>query len=208
MTITPSLSSSDSNDLHVDFLTELVDSEFDYLLSYAKRYFRAVETCEDLVQETFLAATESIGRFQKKSSPRTWLVGILKHKCLNRIRQSKDRVHLTIKEGAETFSSDIFDKKGHWSENVSFTDWRKNPALALEQKHFFRALETCLTKLPEKMRQIFLLRELEGHSFEFIVEEFSLSAANLRVMMHRARVSLQLCLQGNWLTSSHLKEQP
>src|SRR3989475_11436423 len=65
-----------------------VDAHADYLFNFAIGQVRDANTAEDLVQDTFLAAVKAQNRFGGKSSARTWLVGILRHKIYDHLRKT------------------------------------------------------------------------------------------------------------------------
>ncbi|MBN8550705.1 MAG: sigma-70 family RNA polymerase sigma factor [Deltaproteobacteria bacterium] len=184
--------------VHNDKLETLVEENFDYLYRYAYRYFRSSDLAEDLVQETFLAATEAYDRFEGKSSPRTWLTSILRHKIIDRLR-TKHREEPVDFDALERESlGTMFNEVEHWQRDTAPVAWRSSPDGALAQKQFFKALDGCLGKLPSKMRQLFLLRELEGIERDQICSQLEISASNAAVLLHRARLSLQQCLQATW----------
>jgi len=65
-----------------------IERERSYLLKHARLQLRNPVQAEDLVQETLLAGLEGAARFSGKSSVRTWLTGILKHKIIDQFRLS------------------------------------------------------------------------------------------------------------------------
>mgnify|MGYP000715180077 CR=1 FL=1 len=67
---------------------EAVEGERAYLLRFASLQLRNPAHAEDVVQETLLAALEGLERFSGRSSLRTWLTGILKHKVIDHLRQA------------------------------------------------------------------------------------------------------------------------
>src|SRR5436309_3180700 len=68
--------------------SDWVDAHADYLFNFAVVQVRDVTVAEDLVQETFLAAVKAQNSFGGKSSARTWLVGILRHKLYDHLRKA------------------------------------------------------------------------------------------------------------------------
>lgn len=179
-------------------LDVLVDDHFDYLYRYAFRYFRSDDKAEELVQETFLAATQAISRFEGSCSPRTWLTSILRHKIMDRVRV-KNREELIDFEAMERDPlSKLFDEGEHWRIETGPLLWGGSPDDALNQKRFFGVLNQCLHKLPSKLREVFLLREMDGCEREEICAKLELTSSNVGVILHRARISLQQCLQTNW----------
>jgi RNA polymerase sigma-70 factor, ECF subfamily len=182
-------------------LEVMVEEHFDYLFRYALRYFHGADTAEDVVQETFMAAAEAIGSFKGRSSPRTWLTGILRRKLLEIIEETEREraVNLEMEAIERELSGKLFDESGHWRAEHAPVSWGSRPEEALRQKRFFAVLEQCLTHLPERTRQILLLRELEGVERSLISTRLGLSSTNVGVILHRARLYLQHCLQEHWV---------
>ena len=179
-----------------DFHSEL-EALRPVLVRYASHVLRAPQAAEDAVQETLLAALASPTAFDGRASMRTWLTGILKHKCIDAMRRASRESPLPG-EDAESAAADfdaLFDERDHWREHPH--EW-ETPEAALQQKEFRRVLESCLSHLPRRTVQAFLLREQLGREIEEICRDLGLSAANCSVLLHRSRMALRLCLQKNW----------
>ena len=177
----------------------------DILFRYAVTRVRDAAIAEDLVQETFLAAMKAKERFSGRSTERTWLVGILKHKIIDHYRKSKREVLSDEMEIREAPADEYFDRKGTWK--VSPNEWLTNPTKAFEQKEFFTVLHGCLEKVQEKQKQAFMLRELEGADPEDICRELDISSSNLWVLLYRARLSLKRCLEVNWFDKETVQSE-
>src|SRR3984885_10561146 len=91
-----------------------VDRHGDCLYRYALLRLRAPDLAADAVQETFLEALRARGSFEARSSERTWLIGILRHKILDHYRRSgREQAALgTVPRDAAVESG--FDRRGHW----------------------------------------------------------------------------------------------
>ena len=173
-----------------------VETQRPYLLRYATLQLRDTDAVEDVVQETLLAALSGEDSFAGRSNLRTWLTGILKHKILDAIRrQSRDnaRMAYSLDEGDD--SDALFREDGHWVEHPA--TW-SNPDASLEEKQFFAALEECLAKLPAKTARTFMMREHLGADTGEICNELGVTPTNCGVMLYRARMALQQCLDINW----------
>lgn len=176
----------------------------DYLYRFALGRLRDPHLAEDVVQETFLAAIKS-PNFSEQSAPRTWLTGILKHKIIDLIRkqskeQSVEDVEQVALENANfnvAGMDDFFDDNGHWTDKPQTWDIPDN---ALEQKQFLAILQNCMDKLPKKLANLFLLRDVLEDDNEQICKELDISSTNAWVMLYRARMGLRKCLEINWLT--------
>lgn len=179
-----------------------IDRHGDYLFSFAMARLRDRSVAEDMVQETLLAAMQAGESFAARSSERTWLCGILKHKIIDHFRKSSREVGLTEEE-ADMSSYDYLFRdegiwKGHWTAEVRPIVWQDNPEKVLEFAEFRDILSHCLSELPERVANVFTLREMEGMESDEICKTFSISSSNFWVMMHRARLHLRRCIDFNW----------
>jgi RNA polymerase sigma-70 factor (ECF subfamily) len=172
-----------------------------YLLRYASLQLRNPEAAEDAVQETLLAALAAgEAAFGGRSNLRTWLTGILKHKLVDAIRrQSRERPPQEFDRNGETEFDSLFDSRGHWQETP---DAWEQPEESLQQKQFLAALEACLAALPQRTSRVFMMREHLGLETSEICKELGITATHCWVMLHRARMSLRLCLEKNWFAKS------
>jgi RNA polymerase sigma-70 factor (ECF subfamily) len=161
----------------------------DYLFSWAFSRIKNRQTCEDLVQETFLTALKSYPAFEHKSQPKTWLIAILKRKMVDYFRQN------TRKAETPYPNNDIFfDEKGHWHSSESLYIWPAEAEL-LDQADFLRALQACLNRLSEKARSVMLAKYIENKKHDEICQELELSASNYWQLLHRSKLLLRKCLE-------------
>jgi RNA polymerase sigma-70 factor (ECF subfamily) len=174
-----------------------------YLLRYALLQLRDNALAEDAVQETLLAALESRSKFSGKSSAKTWLTGILKHKIIDLFRkQAKEATQVSIEMALESEAGDfdaLFQPDGHW--NTWPQAWA-DPLKNLENKKFWEIFEICAKLMPINTARAFMMREFLGLSTKEICKDMQISATNCWVMLYRARMSLRLCLQHNWFGGS------
>ncbi|MGH6626929.1 MAG: sigma-70 family RNA polymerase sigma factor [Burkholderiaceae bacterium] len=169
-----------------------------YLLRFARLQLRNEAWAEDAVSETLLAALAKPQSFGDQSQLRTWLVGILKHKVVDTLRQRSREVSLDqddAADGSQELDALVFKASGHFASPPS--DWG-NPEQELVSHQFFQVLEACVDKLPAAMGRVFLMREWLELSCEEICKELNLSTTNLYVQLHRARLRLRECLELNW----------
>jgi len=168
-----------------------VERERPYLLRYASLQLRDAQAAEDAVQETLLAALAGESGFGQRASLRTWLTGILKHKIIDAIRKLSREAPAA---GEDEFDA-LFDERGHWIEMPGA--W-SDPDASLDQKRFFAALELCLSRLPEKTAQTFMMREHMGLETDEICKELAITATHCWVLLYRARMALRECLTKEW----------
>jgi RNA polymerase sigma-70 factor, ECF subfamily len=175
----------------------------DYLFAYARRRVREETAAEDLVQETFLAAIKSNHSFAGQSSEKTWLTGILKHKIYDYFSKNSHRNELTAEESDLSQYDYMFAREdewdGHWNDKYAPTDWNTaSPLRHVEEGEFQIVFSGCLTGLPERIANAFVMREVDGLTSEEICGVLTISVNNYWTMMHRARLHLRRCLEVNW----------
>jgi RNA polymerase sigma-70 factor (ECF subfamily) len=184
-----------------DFHAEL-EALRPYLVRYASYTLRTPHAAEDAVQETLLAALAAPASYAGAASLRTWLTGILKHKCIDVVRRERREAPLPAPAGdAEACGrdfEDLFDERDHWREHPE--EW-PSPEQALRQKEFLRVLESCLAHLPRRSAQAFLLREQMECELGEISRDLDITPGNCAVLLYRCRMALRLCLQKNWFAA-------
>jgi RNA polymerase sigma-70 factor (TIGR02943 family) len=172
-----------------------------YLLKFARLQLRNEVWAEDVVSETILAALAKPQAFEARSQLKTWLVGILKHKIIDSIRQRQREVTLdsaSDDESLDPLEYVAFKSDGHFAEKPA--DWG-NPEQDLRSRQFMAVMDACTQKLPAVQGRLFLMREWLEMSSDEICKELALTPTNLYVQLHRARLRLRECLELNWFAS-------
>ena len=168
----------------------------DFLYRFALARLRDPHLAEDVVQETFLAAIKSPD-FAGQSAPRTWLTGILKHKIIDVMRKNMREIAASdLMEDEDGNMDEFFNEKGRWEDKPQKWDM---PEDALEQKQFLGVLQGCMEKLPPKLAQLFMLRDVQETDNDEICKELNITTTNAWVMLYRARMGLRKCLEINWI---------
>jgi RNA polymerase sigma-70 factor, ECF subfamily len=175
----------------------LIHAQRGYLLRVAVLQLRDSDLAEDVVQDTLLAALQGAGGFSGRSSLKTWLTGILKHKIVDAIRKKgRGPIISSLDEECQIDDFDaLFDELGHW-ENPPAT-WG-DPEGELSRRQFFDVVDFCLEKLPPNTARVFMMREVMELDGDEICKELSITSTNLWVILYRARVALRQCLEQNW----------
>ena len=179
-----------------------LDQHRGFLLRVARLQLRDEALAEDVVQETLLAALAGSG-FSGKSSLRTWLTGILKHKIVDAIRRKQREPTVASAFGDVESELDIedldalFNERGGWDAKPA--DWG-DPEAALNRSQFMEMMDFCLEKLPPNTARVFMMREVMELETDEICKELAINANNLWVILYRARVALRQCLEQNWFS--------
>ncbi|MEO0475215.1 MAG: sigma-70 family RNA polymerase sigma factor [Planctomycetota bacterium] len=169
----------------------------DALYAYALSRVSRADVAEDLVQDALLSALRNADTFAERSQERTWLIGILRHKVVDYFRKRQRQTQLKEAEFEKRQGTlGLFNKRGRWAKRPC--EWKDDPASVYEDKEFWVIYEMCRTRLPGPLSEAYILRELEGFSVEQACNLLDITATNLSVRLHRARLALRECLERHW----------
>lgn len=141
---------------------------------------------EDATQETMINAFRHLKSFRGDAKFSTWLVTIAMNEGRKRLRKAKVAAEDSLDEPAE-------ENEGDFTPEV-LTDWREIPLAALERKELRRKLREAVEMLPEKYREVFVLRDIEGLNQEETAAALGINVALVKVRLHRARMMMQKSL--------------
>ena len=177
-----------------------LDTHGDALYAYPMARVHHPAAAEDLVQETLLSAFEGIAKFKGGSSTRTWLISTMKNKIVDRIRKLRRESPLKLDEIDEQDWQSKFDPSGHWA--VQPNDWG-DPSSVIENSALGEAMMECIGKLPEQLRTLMVMRDIDGYDTPELLDILNLSSANnLWVMLSRGREKLRSRLDKNWFAGT------
>jgi RNA polymerase sigma-70 factor, ECF subfamily len=170
-----------------------------FLWSLARLQLRNDGDAEDVVQDTLVAAAQGWDRYTPATPLRAWLTGILKHKIIDALRR-RQRQSLRAQIWAEDSDTwppvNDFDADGRW-DPATFVD-HQCPQTLVSRKQLLGLLELCIACLPPRSAQLLLMREYLGFDADEITAQAGISAGNLRVVLHRARLQLRRCVVNGW----------
>jgi RNA polymerase sigma-70 factor (ECF subfamily) len=170
--------------------------------AYADRIYRLAlgmladpVTAEDIVQETFLLALTHRHQFEGRSSLGTWLYRIAYNATQDRLRRQPD-YPLPSDEAGD-------DDEGFIPMPKSFIEWRWSPEEISVDRETRQELERAIHSLPERLRAVFLLRDIEELSTEATAETLGITPGAVKVRLHRARLELRERLSAYFEERSH-----
>lgn len=172
-----------------------MDLHGDALFRFAVARLGDRDLAEETVQETFLAALEARDRFTAASSERTWLIAILKHKVVDRIRRSAREERASDTAADDEAMTALFEG-GYWRSRPSA--WPRDPAATIENREFLEALTRCLAGLPQALGHALRLREADRMETTELCDILGITPTNLGTLLHRARARLRRCLDKTW----------
>jgi RNA polymerase sigma-70 factor (ECF subfamily) len=176
--------------------TNWVETHGDYLFNFAIGQVRDTNIAEDLVQETFLAALKSQNNFSGRSSERTWLVSILRHKIYDHMRKACRERAVRVDPLPASDEDAAFEDSLAWIHQIAAES--TSPSHRIELAEFRQHLEKAMGKLPPRIAQVFQLYSIEERPNAEVCERLNISESNLWVMLHRARKQLRSELNSWW----------
>jgi RNA polymerase sigma-70 factor (ECF subfamily) len=142
---------------------------------------------EDVMQETFLNAFKGIDQFEWRAGLQTWLYRIAHNQVLMRKRK---RQPLFV--GLEGAGEDAEEGAGEGAATPQqLFDWCCLPEADFATREARGQLEEAIAAMPTTLREVFILRELEGLAGEETAAVLGISLANVKVRLHRARLWLR-----------------
>ena len=146
----------------------------------ALRTLGNAQDAEDVTQEAFLKAYRSLASFRGESKFSVWLYRIVTNLCLDALRAGKRRAAQSLTVESENGED----------EELSVPDERFSPEHLLDRKLTREAVQRGLGQLSDEARQILLLREIQGMSYDEIAETLSLDLGTVKSRIFRARKRL------------------
>ncbi len=182
---------------------ELVKCHDRAMRRIALSYVRTPSVADEVVQETWLAVIQGLARFEGRSSLKTWMFRILVNRAQSRgAREQRTTPFSSLSadddEDGPTVDPDRFLPAGHaaagyWCITPSrFFELPEDRILAEETSAL---VASAIAKLPDRQRQVITLRDIEGWDADEVCESLGLSAANQRVLLHRARATVRAGLE-------------
>ena len=172
-----------------------VESYADLLYNYAVVRIRDHDLALDLVQDTFASGLKGLDKFKGDSSVKTWLFSILKRKIIDHWRKEEARKTRPI----STFFKEDGVQRGHFLEasmpQGKFTEIEQQ----IDNEELREALKQCISDLPDRWQGIVVDRLVEEKESEEVCKNYDITASNLWVIIHRAKLQLRECLEKKWL---------
>ena len=179
----------------------LVDRHTPSMLRVARGYVRRHEVAEEVVQEAWIALLKGIGKFEGRSSLRTWLFTILIN--IAKTRGTRDRRDAEVEILAFTggtvdparFRPADDQYPGHWRQGEVPAPFPDTPEGSVLGDELVAVARRELDKLPEKQRLVVTMRDMLDLDSAEVRELLDISIANQRVLLHRGRAAVRQVLE-------------
>ncbi|MDD8018080.1 MAG: sigma-70 family RNA polymerase sigma factor [Bacteroidota bacterium] len=155
----------------------LLKKYHDQVYNLLYRMVHEKDEVEDLTQEAFIKAFQSLQNFNEEFAFSTWLYKIATNNCIDYIRKKK----------LQTFSIDkpIESKDGDYTFEIPDSTFEPDKSMIAAQRA--KALEEAVNSLPEKYRQVILMRHSEDKDYQEIADELNLPLGTVKAHIFRAR---------------------
>jgi RNA polymerase sigma-70 factor (ECF subfamily) len=157
----------------------LVDRYQTRLLNFINRGIDDRDRAEDLVQEVFVRVFRHLHRFDRTKTFSTWIYTIASNLTKNELR-SRSRNPLVLRPVLE------------------FEDTRTHPDDLFRRSHLAENVAQCVSRLPEALRDVFVLRELEGKTYQDIAEITGCNVGTVKSRLSRARSAFAQLIKPLW----------
>lgn len=161
----------------------MVDRYSAQIYRLALRFTNDAQDAEDVLQETFIKALQALPGFEGRSALSTWLYRIAVNEALMLLRKRKPEMALLEENGRDEEELD--------AQGMILADWCCLPEeefLTGEARGF---LDQAVQTLPETLRGVFVLRDMEGLSIKETADTLGLSETNVKTRLLRARLRLR-----------------
>ena len=159
------------------------------VLNITYRMLGNLEEAKDLAQEVFISVFKSIKDLREEIKFDAWLTQITLNHCRNRWKYLKRRQY---------FNSDSLDDPVETEDGTmprAIYDPSDNPETLYEKKIIQQFIQEGLLKLREEQRELLVLRDLQGFSYEEMGELLGLPEGTIKSKLHRARMDLKEVLE-------------
>lgn len=158
----------------------------------ALRMLKDSADAEEILQETFLSAWQNLPNFRGDSAFGSWLYRICANFALMRIRRRKVEVECDV--DPSTLPEPTFDSEGALLQAQTY-DWTRGTEEKALDNELRRAIQQAADALPDDHRTVFLLKDLEGLSYEEIAETLKTTVPAVKSRLHRARLALRQSIE-------------
>jgi RNA polymerase sigma-70 factor (ECF subfamily) len=160
---------------------ELVHRYQDKVYRLCFKILRHEDDAAEALQDAFLSAYRGLKKFKAESTFSTWLYRIATNASLMKYRKRRDG-HVSLEQSQSTNED---------SETMQLPDWSQQPAQDLLDAETREVMTEGIQRLPEELRTVFVLRDVQGMSNAEVAEVLELSVAAVKSRLHRARRSLR-----------------
>ena len=176
----------------VEAFEGLVERHRDKVFGLALRMLQSSEDAAEVTQDAFLAAYRKLREFRGDAQFGSWVYRIAANEALMKLRHRKvvSSVESPLPEG----EGPTFNERGSLVDDVAPWQGRDGEEEVLDAE-LRAAIEQAAAGLAEEQREVFVLRDLEGLSYEEIAELTRSTVPAIKSRLHRARLALRAAIE-------------
>lgn len=168
---------------------ELVSRYEDKLYRLAMRFVRNETDAQEILQDAFLSAWRNLPTFEGRAQFGSWMYRVTVNASLMLLRSRNRHPEVTVDDVEPSVLNDAVAESGQTMR--SSTDWSQRPDDQLQSEEMRRHIQRSVDALPDGLRTVFLLRDVEELSTEDTAELLELSVPAVKTRLHRARLALR-----------------
>ena len=164
------------------------------MLSMARGYVPSGAVAEEVVQDAWVGVLRGIGKFERRSSFRTWLFRIVVNRAIS--AGARERRSIPVDDMGPVVDASRFDAGGSWQVPPEpWTDQVDDKVIATK---IAARILAAIDELPLQQREVVTLRDVQGLSSEEVCAVLDISNGNQRVLLHRGRGKLRQVIESEF----------
>jgi RNA polymerase sigma-70 factor (ECF subfamily) len=171
---------------------ELVSRYEDKLYRLAMRFVRNETDAQEILQEAFLSAWRNLPTFEGRAQFGSWMYRVTVNEALMLLRSRNRHPEVTVDDVEPTALNDAVAESGQTLRGGA--DWSQRADEQLQSQEMRKHIQDSVDALPEGLRTVFLLRDVEELSTEDTAEMLGLSVPAVKTRLHRARLALRVAI--------------
>lgn len=171
---------------------ELVGRYEDKLYRLAMRFVRNETDAQEILQDAFLSAWRNLPAFEGRAQFGSWMYRVTVNAALMLLRSRNRHPEVTVDDIEPTALNDAVAESGQTLRGSA--DWSQRADEQLQSLEMRRHIQASVDALPEGLRTVFLLRDVEELSTEDTAGLLGLSVPAVKTRLHRARLALRVAI--------------
>jgi RNA polymerase sigma-70 factor (ECF subfamily) len=171
---------------------ELVSRYEDKLYRLAMRFVRNETDAQEILQEAFLSAWRHLPAFEGRAQFGSWMYRVTVNAALMLLRSRNRHPEVTVDDIEPTALNDAVAESGQTVRGS--TDWSRRADEQMQSSQLRKHIQDSVDALPDGLRTVFLLRDVEELSTEDTAELLGLSVPAVKTRLHRARLALRVAI--------------
>jgi RNA polymerase sigma-70 factor (ECF subfamily) len=166
---------------------ELLGRYDDKLYRLAMRFVRNENDAQEILQDVFLSAWRNLPGFEGRAQFGSWMYRVTVNAALMFLRARNRHPEVML----DDVEPGVLNQAAEHSVHASSEDWSQRPDEQFQSEELRRHIQTAVDALPDGLRTVFLVRDVEGLSTEETAELLGLSLPAVKTRLHRARLALR-----------------